>query len=406
MKKDTGQNRDITSKWRLQTQLVRGGSWRSEIGETSEAMFMTSGYAYDCAEDAAARFAGDQQGYTYSRLRNPTAAMFEDRMALIEGAEVARSTATGMAAVTAAMLSLVKAGDHVVSSRALFGSCRYVIETLMPKFGVEFTLVEGSDHDAWKAAFKSNTVAVFLETPANPTLDVVDIAFVTALAHEHKAVVVVDNVFATPVLQKPIAMGADVVIYSATKHIDGQGRCLGGCILTNENLLEETILPFLRNTGPNISPFNAWVMLKGLETLDMRVERMCQNAAKVADALAEMKGLDFVKYPGRQDFAQHELAMKQMSMGGSIIALHVPGGREQAFKFLNALEIIDISNNIGDAKSLMTHPASTTHSSVAEENRLELGITEGLIRLSVGLEHADDLIEDLQQAAHMAGIAG
>ena len=406
MKKDTGQNRDVTSQWRLQTQLVRGGSWRSEIGETSEAMFMTSGYAYDCAEDAAARFVGEQQGYTYSRLRNPTTAMFEDRMALIEGAEVARSTATGMAAVTAAMLSLVKVGDHVVSSRALFGSCRYVIETLMPKFGVEFTLVDGSDHDAWKAAFKSNTVAVFLETPANPTLDVVDIAFVSSLAHAHNAVVVVDNVFATPVLQKPLALGADVVIYSATKHIDGQGRCLGGCILTGKALFEEKILPFIRNTGPNISPFNAWVMLKGLETLDLRVERMCQNAAKVADALAEMTGLDFVKYPGRSDFAQHDLAMKQMIMGGSIIALHVSGGREQAFKFLNALEIIDISNNIGDAKSLMTHPASTTHASVAEENRRELGITEGLLRLSVGLEHADDLIEDLQQAAHKAGITG
>ena len=365
---------------------------------------MTSGYAYDCAEDAAARFAGDQEGYTYSRLRNPTAAMFEDRMALIEGAEAARSTATGMAAVTAALLSIVKAGDHVLSSRALFGSCRYVIETLMPKFGVDFTLVDGADHDAWQAAFRPNTVAVFLETPANPTLDVVDIEFVSSLAHENNALVVVDNVFATPVLQKPLEMGADVVIYSATKHIDGQGRCLGGCILSTDALMAETILPFLRNTGPNISPFNAWVMLKGLETLDMRVERMCQNAAKVADALAEIKGFDFVKYPGRKDFTQHELAMKQMSMGGSILALHVPGGRDQAFKFLNALEIIDISNNIGDAKSLMTHPASTTHASVAETARAELGITEGLLRLSVGLEHPDDLIEDLHKAAHMANI--
>jgi len=404
MKKNTGQNHDVTSKWRLQTQLVRGGTWRSEMGETSEAIFMTSGYAYDCAEDAAARFAGDQEGYTYSRLRNPTAAMFEDRMALIEGAEAARSTATGMAAVTAAMLSVVKAGDHVISSRALFGSCRYVIETLLPKFGVDFTLVDGSDKEAWQAAFRPNTVAVFLETPANPTLDVVDIKLVAALAHENNALVVVDNVFATPVLQKPLAMGADVVIYSATKHIDGQGRCLGGCILSSDALMDETILPFLRNTGPNISPFNAWVMLKGLETLDLRVERMCQNAAKVADALADIKGFDFVKYPGRSDFAQHDLAMKQMSMGGSILALQVPGGRDQAFKFLNALEIIDISNNIGDAKSLMTHPASTTHASVAEDARLEIGITEGLLRLSVGLEHPDDLIEDLHKAVHMAQI--
>ncbi|MCF8475257.1 MAG: O-succinylhomoserine sulfhydrylase [Emcibacter sp.] len=404
MKKTTGQNRDVTSQWRLQTQLVRGGTWRSEMGETSESIFMTSGYAYDCAEDAAARFAGEQEGYTYSRLRNPTAAMFEDRMALIEGAEVARSTATGMAAVTAAMLSLVRAGDHVVSSRALFGSCRYVIETLLPKFGVEYTLVDGADHEAWQRAFRKNTVAVFLETPANPTLDVVDIEFVCGLAHDNHAVVVVDNVFATPVLQKPLKMGADVVVYSATKHIDGQGRCLGGCILTNKILLEEKILPFIRNTGPNISPFNAWVMLKGLETLDMRVERMCGNASKVADALSDIKGFDFVKYPGRKDFGQHELAMKQMSMGGSILSLHVPKGREQAFKFLNALDIIDISNNIGDAKSLITHPASTTHASVAEENRLEIGITEGLLRLSVGLEHPDDLIEDLQRAAYKAGI--
>lgn len=404
MKRDTGQNKDITSKWRLETQLVRGGTWRSEMGETSEALFLTSGYAYDCAEDAAARFAGEQEGYTYSRLRNPTAAMFEDRMALIEGAEVARSTATGMAAVTAAMLSIVKAGDHVVASRALFGSCRYVIETLMPKFGVDFTLVDGSDHAAWKAAFRPNTTVVFVETPANPTLDVVDLQFVCDLAHENGALVVVDNVFATPVLQKPLEFGADVVVYSATKHIDGQGRCLGGCILTTNELMEDTILPFLRNTGPNISPFNAWVMLKGLETLDLRVERMCDNAARVADALAQRSGFDFVKYPGRKDFAQHDLAMKQMTKGGTIIALQVPGGREQAFNFLNALEIVDISNNIGDAKSLMTHPASTTHASVDEAARLELGIKEGSLRLSVGLEHADDLIEDLIKAADMARI--
>ncbi|VAV92850.1 O-acetylhomoserine sulfhydrylase / O-succinylhomoserine sulfhydrylase [hydrothermal vent metagenome] len=404
MKRDSGQNREVTSKWRLQTQLVRGGTWRSEIGETSESMYMTSGYAYDCAEDAAARFAGEQEGYTYSRLRNPTAAMFEDRMALIEGAEVARSTATGMAAISSALLSLVKAGDHVVSSRALFGSCRYIIETIMPKFGVDFTFVDGADHDAWTAAFRPNTTAVFLETPANPTLDVVDIEFVTALAHEHGAIVVADNAFASPVLQKPLTMGADVVVYSATKHIDGQGRCLGGCILTNEALMEETILPYLRHTGPNISPFNAWVMLKGLDTLDMRVTRMCENASALADALVDMGGFDYVKYPGRADFDQHDLAMKQMSMGGSMVALHVPGGRDQAFKFLNALDIIDISNNLGDAKSLITHPASTTHASVGEAARLEVGITEGMLRLSVGLEHPDDLIEDLHRAAHIAGI--
>ncbi|MFC7049276.1 O-succinylhomoserine sulfhydrylase [Emcibacter nanhaiensis] len=406
MKRHTGQDKDKTSRWRLETQLVRGGTWRSELGETSEAMFMTSGYAYDCAEDAAARFAGDQEGYTYSRLRNPTAAMFEDRMALIEGAEVARSTATGMAAITHAMLSVVKAGDHVVSSRALFGSCRWVVETLLPRFGVESTLVDGTDNEAWKAAVRPNTTAFFLETPANPTLDVVDLQFVCDLAHENGALVVVDNVFATPVLQKPLQFGADIVAYSATKHIDGQGRVLGGCILTSEKILEEHVLPLIRNTGPNISPFNAWVMLKGLETLDMRVNKMCDNAEKVARALEDMNGFDWVRHPSLASFAQRDLALKQMSRGGTILAVQLPGGREQAFKFLNSLEIVDISNNIGDAKSLMTHPASTTHASVAEEARLELGITEGMLRLSVGLEHPDDLIEDLQQAADKAGVTG
>ncbi|WP_417319127.1 O-succinylhomoserine sulfhydrylase [Emcibacter sp.] len=406
MKRQTGQDKDRTSRWRLETQLVRGGTWRSELGETSEAMFMTSGYSYDCAEDVAARFAGEQEGYTYSRLRNPTAAMFEDRMALIEGAEAARSTATGMAAISAAMMSIVKAGDHVVSSRALFGSCRWLVETQLPRFGVECTLVDGRDNEAWKAAVRPNTTAFFLETPANPTLDVVDLQFVCDLAHENGALVVVDNVFASPILQKPMEYGADIVAYSATKHIDGQGRVLGGCILTSNKILEEQVLPFIRNTGPNISPFNAWVLLKGLETLDMRVHKTCDNAEKVAGALSDMKGFDWVRYPGLKSFDQHDLAMKQMSRGGTILALQVPGGREQAFNFLNNLEIIDISNNIGDSKSLMTHPASTTHASVAEESRLEVGITEGMLRLSVGLEHPDDVIEDLQQAAEKAGITG
>ncbi|MDA0708158.1 MAG: O-succinylhomoserine sulfhydrylase [Proteobacteria bacterium] len=404
MKRDTGQNRTITDKWRLQTQLVRGGTWRSEIGETSEAMFMTSGYAYDCAEDAAARFDGDQEGYTYSRLRNPTCAMFENKMALIEGAEAARSTATGMAAMTSAMLSIVKAGDHVVSSKTLFGSCRVFIENILPKFGVEITLVNGTENEAWKNAMRPNTTAVFLESPANPTLDVVDIQFVCEVAHENGALVVVDNVFATPLLQKPIKYGADMVIYSSTKHIDGQGRCLGGCILTTEELMEETVLPLIRHTGPNLSPFNAWVMLKGMETMDLRVERMCGNAAKVADALVDMGAFKRVNYPARTDFKQHELAMRQMSAGGSVVTMFVNGGREEAFKFLNALEIIDISNNIGDAKSLMTHPASTTHRSVEEDARLDMGITDAMLRFSVGLEHADDLIEDMARAAKVAGL--
>ncbi len=405
MKKDTGSRRDITDTWRLQTRLVRSGTMRSHFDETSEAMFMTSGFAYDRAEDAAARFAGEDDGYTYSRLRNPTVAMFEDRMAAIEGAPVARATATGMAAVTAAMLCQLKAGDHVVGSRALFGSCRYVLETLLPRFGVECTFVDGADLDAWEKAMRANTAVVFLETPANPTLDVVDIKAVTEIAHAAGARVVVDNVFATPLLQRPMEYGADIVVYSATKHIDGQGRCLGGCILSNEAFLNETLLPFLRNTGPSLSPFNAWVMLKGLETLDLRVERMCSNTLKVADFLAESGRFSSVAYPGRADHPQHELAMKQMSgMGGSIITLNVPGGRKQAFELLNALNIIDISNNIGDSKSLITHPFSTTHYSVAPEVKDQLGITEGLVRLSVGLEHPQDLIEDMAQAMDKAGL--
>lgn len=404
MKRDTGQNKAITDKWRLQTKLVRGGTYRSEIGETSEAMFMTSGYAYNCAEDAAARFEGDQDGYTYSRLRNPTCAMFEDKMALIEGAEAARSTATGMAAMTSAMLSIVKAGDHVVSSKTLFGSCRVFIEDILPRFGITSTLVDGSDNEAWKAAMQPNTTAVFLESPANPTLDVVDIQFVCDVAHENGALVVVDNVFATPLLQKPMSYGADIVIYSSTKHIDGQGRCLGGCILTSDQIMEDNILPLIRHTGPNLSPFNAWVMLKGMETMDLRVEKMCSNAATVVDGLMELGVFASVNYPGHPEFKQHELAMRQMTAGGSVVTVFVKEGREQAFKFLNALEVTDISNNIGDAKSLMTHPASTTHKSVEESARLEMGITESMLRLSVGLEHTDDLLEDFAAAAKTAGL--
>ena len=404
MKRDTGKNKEITDKWRLQTKLVRGGTYRSEIGETSETMFMTSGYAYDCAEDAVARFEGEDDGYTYSRLRNPTCAMFEDKMAMIEGAEAARSTATGMAAMTQAMLSIVKAGDHVVSSKTLFGSCRIFLETILANFGVSCTLVDGANTEAWKNAFKSNTTAVFLESPANPTLDVVDIEFVCNIAHENDALVVVDNVFATPLLQKPIQMGADIVIYSSTKHIDGQGRCLGGCILTSEEILEEKVLPLIRHTGPNLSPFNAWVMLKGMETMDLRINKMCLNAAEVAQGLRDLDCFSSVNYPGFSDFKQRDLVEKQMSAGGSLVTVFMPEGREQAFKFLNALEVTDISNNIGDAKSLMTHPASTTHKSVEESARLEMGITESMLRLSVGLEHAEDLIEDFARAAKIAGL--
>lgn len=405
MKRTTGFDRDQTSKWRLETRLVRAGTLRSELGEANEAIFMTSGYAYDRAEDAAARFKGEQNGYTYSRLRNPTVAMLEERMALIEGAETARATATGMAAVTAAMLCQLRAGDHVVSGRALFGSCRWLIDNLLPRFGIETTMVDGRDPDAWAGAVKPNTKVFFLESPANPTLDIVDLKAVCDIAHAAGARVVVDNVFATPLYQRPMEYGADIVVYSTTKHIDGQGRCLGGAILCSDAFLADPLLPFLRNTGPTASPFNAWVMLKGLETLELRVERMNRNAALLADFMADHTGLERVMYPGRRDFPQHDLAMRQMSgQGGSIIACHVPGGRQQAFDVLNGLEIIDISNNIGDAKSLMTHPASTTHQGLTAEARAELGIGEGMLRLSVGLEHPDDLVEDLGQALRRAGI--
>ena len=386
------------SAWRLATQLVRGGLKRSEFGETSEAIFVTSGFRYDEAEVAAARFAGEADGFTYSRLSNPTVAMFEERMALLEGLPVAKATATGMAAVNAALMCQLRAGDKVVASKALFGSCRYVVEEIIPRFGIEVELVMGADHDAWAQAITPGTRTVFVETPANPTLDVVDLAYVCDLAHKVGATVVVDNVFATPLLQKPTHFGADVVVYSATKHIDGQGRVLGGCILCGEQFFEDHLNQFLRHTGPTMSPFNAWVLVKGLETLELRLTRMCENAARIADFMADHGALARVLYPGRADHPQHALAMKQMSAGGTVITFDVPGGRDQAFTMLNALQIIDISNNLGDAKSLATHPASTTHRSLAEASRLELGITEGTIRLSVGLEDVQDLMEDLDQA--------
>jgi O-succinylhomoserine sulfhydrylase len=386
------------SDWRLATRLVRGGTRRSEFGETSEAIFMTSGFRYDAAEIAADRFAGVADGFTYSRLSNPTVAMFEERMALLEGLPVAKATATGMAAVNAALTCQLRAGDKVVASKALFGSCRYILDEILPRYGITTELVTGSDPDAWAKAITPGTRTVFVETPANPTLDVVDLKHVCDLAHAVGATVVVDNVFATPLLQRPTEFGADVVVYSGTKHIDGQGRALGGCILCSQQFFEDHLNQYLRHTGPTMSPFNAWVLLKGLETLDLRVTRMCENAAKVADFLAESGRLDRVLYPGRKDHPQHDLAMRQMAAGGSVITVDVPGGREAAFRVLNSLEIIDISNNLGDAKSLMTHPASTTHRSIAEPARLELGILEGTLRLSVGLEDPQDLIEDLEQA--------
>jgi O-succinylhomoserine sulfhydrylase len=391
---------DITdpSHWRPETRLVHGGTQRSSFGETSEALYLTQSYVYTSAEQAEARFKDEDPGYIYSRFSNPTVGMFEERMRLLEGAEAARATATGMAAVTSALLSYLSAGDHIVAARALFGSCRYVVEDLCPRFGIACTLVDGRDTGAWEAAIKPNTKAFFFETPANPTLDLVDIAAVSRLAKRIGALVFVDNVFATPLLQKPLAHGADVVIYSATKHIDGQGRCLGGVVLSSQKFLKDHLHTFLRQTGPSLSPFNAWVMLKGLETLPVRVRAQCETAARLADHIAQCRGVRRVLYCGRSDYAQAELARRQMSGGGQVVTFEVDGGKAAAFRFLNGLRIVRISNNLGDAKSLITHPATTTHQRLKPEARAELGISDGMLRLSAGLEAYEDLMEDIDRA--------
>lgn len=389
---------DPARKYGLKTRLVRGGLKRSANGETSEALYLTSGFAYDDPETAEARFKGEDPGYTYSRFANPTVAMFEERIAMIEGAPVARATATGMAAVTTTMLCHLRQGDHVVAARAMFGGCRYVIEDVLPRYGIESTLVDGVSLDAWAAAIRPNTKVLFLETPANPTLEVIDLKGVAAIARKAGARLIVDNVFATPILQRPMQFGADIVIYSATKHIDGQGRCLGGVILCDRKFLEDHLQSFMRNTGPTLSPFNAWVMTKALETLDLRVRAMCEHAAAVADALARLPKVARVLYPGRADHPQAALARAQMTLGGSLVSFHLDGGKDMAFRFARALRLIDISNNLGDAKSLITHPATTTHFRLTPQARQELGITDGMMRLSVGLEDPGDLIEDLAQA--------
>ncbi|GLV25706.1 O-succinylhomoserine sulfhydrylase [Sphingobium sp. Cam5-1] len=401
MKRRSGQDPAITKNWRPATLAVRGGSARSEWGETSEALFLTSGYCYDRAEDAAARFAGEQQGMTYSRLQNPTVEMLEKRIALLEGAEACRATATGMAAMTAALLCQLSAGDHVVAGKALFGSCRWLTDTLLPKFGIETTTVDATDNAAWEAAVRPNTKVFFFETPANPTMDVVDLEAVCAIAKKHGITSVVDNAFATPALQRPMEFGADVVAYSATKMMDGQGRVLAGAICGTEDFIINTLLPFHRNTGPTLSAFNAWVVLKGLETLDLRIRRQSENALKVAKFLEGRVAK--VLYPGLESHPQYALAAKQMEMAGPIFSLYVGGGRKEAHGLLNGLELVDISNNIGDSRSLMTHPASTTHFGMAEEARLEVGITEDMLRLNVGLEDADDVIEDLDRALKSIG---
>ncbi|MFS2111761.1 PLP-dependent aspartate aminotransferase family protein [Sphingomonas sp. Sphisp140] len=402
MKRRTGQDRSVTRNWKPATQAVRGGTARSEWGETSEAMFLTSGYAYDCAGDAAARFAGEQVGMTYSRLQNPTVEMLEERIALLEGAEACRTMATGMAAMTAAILCQVSAGDHIVQGRAAFGSCRWLTDSLLPRFGVETTIVDARDPQQFEDAIRPNTRVFFFETPANPTMDVVDLEAVCAIARKHGITTVVDNAFATPALQRPLEFGADVVAYSATKMMDGQGRVLAGAVTGSSQFINEVLLPFTRNTGPTLSPFNAWVVLKGMETLDLRIRRQSENALKVGSFLE--KRVPKINFPALPSHPQHNLFMRQMEAAGPIFSFEVDGGRKQAHALLDALELVDISNNIGDSRSLMTHPASTTHSSVAEEKRLEMGVTEGMLRLNVGLEDADDVIADLDQALRAAGL--
>ena len=382
---------------------MRGGTERSHHGETSEALYLTSGYVYDTAAQGNARTADEEAGYVYGRFGNPTLTMFEDRLALIEGADACQATATGMAAVFASMMSQLRAGDHVVASRVMFGACYVVIDQLLPRYGIETDLVDGTDLDAWERALRPETRCIFLESPGNPTMPVVDIAAVSALAHGVGARVVVDNVLGIPTVQRPLALGADIVVYSTTKHIDGQGRCLGGAILGDDAYFADDLVPFIRTTGPVMSPFNAWVMLKGLETLELRTARMCETAERLAAFLEAHPAVDAVHYPGLASHPQHALAARQMSRGGSVIAFDLAGGWDAAFRFLDALELIDISNNLGDSKSLATQPASTTHQKIGADARALLGIGDGLVRFSVGLEAEADLRADLEHALAAAG---
>ena len=385
-------------RYRPETELVHAGGMRSPFGETSEALFLTQGFVYDSAEQCEARFKGEEPGFLYSRFSNPTVAMFERRMATFEGAESARATATGMAAVTTALVGQLKAGDHVVAAKALFGSCRWVVEDFLPRFSVPSTLVDGTDLEQWQKAVRPNTKTFFLESPTNPTLDVVDITAVAKIAHAAGSTLVVDNVFATPIWQSPLTLGADVVVYSATKHIDGQGRCLGGVILSSEKFIQDNIHQFIRQTGPSMSPFNAWVLLKGLETLHLRVRRQTDTATAVSTALAKHPKITRLIYPGRPDHPQADVVQRQMRGGSTLVAFEVAGGKAGTFRFLNALRLIRITNNLGDAKSLVTHPATTTHQRLTPQARAELGISDGLVRFSAGLEHPDDVVADLLAA--------
>jgi len=382
-------------RYRPETQMVHAGILRSQFGENAETLYLTQSYVYDNAASAEKRFKGEEAGFIYSRYGNPTIAMFEARMCALEGAEAARATATGMAAVTTALMGQLRAGDHIVAAKALFGSCRYVVEDHLPRYGITSTLVDGTDLAQWRNAVRKNTKAFFLESPTNPTLEVIDIKAVAEIAHAASATLTVDNVFSTPLYQRPLELGADCVVYSATKHIDGQGRCLGGVILGSEKFIMDNVHQLIRQTGPSISPFNAWVLLKGLETLAVRVQRQTDTAATIAVALAEHPKIARLIYPGRPDHPQAEVAHRQMRAGSTLVAFEVEGGKAAAFRFQDALKLIKISNNLGDAKSLITHPATTTHQRLTPAQRAELGIGDGLVRLSAGLEHPDDIMEDL-----------
>jgi len=391
-------NRKLPDDARLETQMIRGGSLRSNFGETSEAIYMNSGFCYNSAEVAESRFNGEDPGFVYSRYVNPSLKMLEDKLALLEGAQSACVMASGMAAVFASIMCQIKAGDHFIASKVLFGSCFHIATKILPNFGIEVTLVDGVSQDAWRKAFKKNTKVVFIETPANPNLEIIDIKMVAALCKEHDAKLIVDNIFASPYCQKPFKLGADIVVYSTTKHMDGQGRTLGGCVLGATDFIKDILLPFHRHTGPCLSPFNAWIIYKSLETFSLRMERHCDNAKKVAEFLENHAKIKKVLYPSLKSHPQYEVAQKQMNKGGAMIAFEVAGDKKDVFNFMNKLQIIDISNNLGDAKSLITHPSTTTHSNISAEEREKIGITESMCRLSVGLEHVDDLIADLKNA--------
>ncbi len=391
-------NKKLPDDVKFETKLVRGGNLRSNFGETSEAIFMNSGFCYNNAATAEKRFNGEEPGFVYSRYVNPTLKMLEDKLALIEDSQSACVMASGMAAVFASIMCQIKAGDHFIASRVLFGSCNYIAKNILPNYGIEVSLVDGTKKEEWEKAFKKNTKIVFIESPANPNMEIIDIKFVADLCKKHGAKLIVDNIFASPFSQKPLKLGADIIVYSSTKHMDGQGRTLGGAVLGSEEFIKEILLPFHRHTGPALSPFNAWVVYKSLETFSLRMQRHCENAMKIAEFLESHKKVKKVLYPFLKSHPQYEIAKKQMSNGGAMIAFEIDGSKEKVFNFMDNLQIIDISNNLGDSKTLITHPATTTHSNISEEERQEIGISNSLCRLSVGLENVDDLIKDLDKA--------